>query len=106
MNSKKWIIMFVSALLAVLALWAGVNIAVDPFGTFGGGLMRWDSYSQTLNPRIGKAAYISEHTDEYDSYVLGSSSAASYLPETLEKYLGGSFYNMFHYGANRLGGNC
>ena len=100
MNSKKWIIMFVSALLAVLALWAGVNIAVDPFGTFGGGLMRWDSYSQTLNPRIGKAAYISEHTDEYDSYVLGSSSAASYLPETLEKYLGGSFYNMFHYGAN------
>ena len=92
--------MFTAALLSVLAIWAGINLAVDPFGTFGGGLIHWDSYSQTLNPRISKAKYIAEHKDEYDSYILGSSSAASYLPETLNKYTGNSFYNMFHYGAN------
>lgn len=92
--------MFVCALALVLALWAAINIAVDPFGVFRTEKFGWDSYSMTLNPRIGKANYISERFDEFDSYVLGSSSAASYLPEKLDALYGAHFYNMFHYGAD------
>ncbi|MBQ7923158.1 MAG: polysaccharide deacetylase family protein, partial [Clostridia bacterium] len=43
---------------------------------------------------------LQNHFDEFDSYIIGSSSAASYLPETLETYTEGSYYNLFHYGAD------
>ncbi|MBQ9458978.1 MAG: polysaccharide deacetylase family protein [Oscillospiraceae bacterium] len=100
MSGKKWFVLFLAALASVFAAWALVNLAIDPFDAFGGGLAPWDSYSQTLAPRNAKVRYLSTRFDRYDSYVVGSSSAASYLPATLERYLGGSFYNMFHYGAD------
>ena len=99
MNLKQWLLLVLSALVLVLIVCVCLNLIVDPFGAFGGSL-RWDSYAQTLNPRNAKAVYLAEHPDSYDSFVVGSSSAASYLPETLEKYYGGSFYNLFHYGAD------
>ena len=92
--------MVACALLLVLLLCAAMNVIVDPFNSFGDHFFHWDAYSQTLSPRNSKAVYLSKHFDEYDSYVIGSSSAASYLPETLEKYYGGHFYNAFHYGAD------
>ena len=100
MCGRKWLLMLLCALLCVFITWAGLNIVVDPFNAYGDKLMNWDSYTQTLNPRNSKAVYISEHFDQYDSYIIGSSSAASYLPETLNTYLDASFYNMFHYGAD------
>ena len=100
MSGKKWFALFLAALALVFVVWAALNILVDPFGVYGDVLLDWDSYTQTLNPRNSKAVYISEHFDAYDSYVIGSSSAASYEPEELEKYLDGQFYNMFHYGAD------
>lgn len=33
----------------------------------------------TLNPRTAKITYLKEHHDEYDSYLLGSSST-SFVP--------------------------
>ena len=98
LSGKRWLGLFLSALLLVLALWGCLNFFVDPFGVFGN--QTWDSYSQTLNPRTGKGVYLSKNLDQYDSYIIGSSSAASYDPEVLESYLGGSFYNLFHYGAD------
>lgn len=100
MSGPKWLILFLSALLLTFVLWGVLNILVDPFGVFGDMLFSWDSYSQTLNPRNAKVTYISSHFDEFDSYIIGSSSAASYLPQTLEKYNDGNYYNMFHYGAD------
>ncbi len=100
MNGRKWIILFLSALMLTFALWGGINILADPFGVFGDPILSWDSYSQTLNPRIGKIQYLSRNFDEYDSYIVGSSSAASYLPNTMERYEDGSYYNLFHYGAD------
>lgn len=100
MCGRKWLLMLLCALLCVFITWAGLNIVVDPFNAYGDKLLNWDSYTQTLNPRNSKAVYISEHFDQYDSYIIGSSSAASYLPETLNTYLDASFYNMFHYGAD------
>lgn len=100
MNGKKWFCMFLAALLLVFLVWAGLNVFVDPFNAFGDMVFGWDSYTQTLNPRNAKAVYISEHFDDYDSYIIGSSSAASYAPQELNGYLDASFYNMFHYGAD------
>ena len=100
MSGKKWAVMVIAALLGVFLTWAGLNVLVDPFNAFSDPLLEWDSYTQTLNPRNSKAVYITERFDEFDSYIIGSSSAASYLPETLNRYLDASFYNMFHYGSD------
>ena len=99
MRGKKWLLTVVCALLVGVVCVLG-NWLIDPFGVFEDSPLQWDSYAQTLNPRGSKVRYISERPGEYDSFVVGSSSAASYLPETLERYYGGSFYNMFHYGAD------
>ncbi len=100
MSAKKWMIMFLSVIVFVFVLWAGLNVLVDPFGVFGDVLFKWDSYTQTLNPAIAKIEYISDHFDDYDSYIVGSSSAASYTPDTLNGHFDSKFYNMFHYGAD------
>ena len=100
MRGKKWLLTVVCALLLVGVVCILSNWLIDPFGVFEASPLQWDSYAQTLNPRGSKVRYISERPGEYDSFVVGSSSAASYLPETLERYYGGSFYNMFHYGAD------
>ena len=100
MNTKKCLIAVALVLVFVFAIWAAINIAVDPFNAFGDPLLKWDSYTQTLNPRNSKAVYITENFDKYDSYIIGSSAASSFLPETLNKCLDANFYNMFHYGAD------
>ncbi|MBQ7161135.1 MAG: polysaccharide deacetylase family protein [Clostridia bacterium] len=100
MNAKKWFLMFISALLFAVLCWIGLNVAVDPFNAFGDPVMDWGGYTQTLNPRNSKVTYVTKNFDKFDSYVIGSSNAASYLPETLNKSFGGSFYNMFHYGSD------
>ena len=77
MSAKKWLIMFAVVVVLALLLCIGFNLLVDPFGVFGDRLFHWDSYSQTNNPRVAKIEYLEEHHDEYDSYIIGSSSAAS-----------------------------
>ena len=78
MSRKKWGLFFLAALALIIAAWAAVNILVDPFGVYGDVLFHWDSYSQTLNSRNGKAAYLSQHFEDYDSYVIGSGAASAY----------------------------
>lgn len=98
MKNKKWIVIVLSVLLCAFLAWAALNVLLDPFNAFGDPVMKWDSYTQTLNPRNSKVAYVTARFDEYDSYVIGSSNAASFLPQTLNKYFDdASFYNMFHY---------
>lgn len=89
MRGKKWLLTVVCALLLVGVVCVLGNWLIDPFGVFEASPLQWDSYAQTLNPRGSKVRYISERPGEYDSFVVGSSSAASYLPETLERYYGG-----------------
>ncbi len=100
MSSKKWLVMFPCAVaLAVLTV-ALFNILVDPFGIFGDPIYDWYSYDETNNPRIAKVRWLEDHPEDYDSFILGSSSAASYDPEQLNGYLDASFYNLFAYGAD------
>ena len=100
MSSKKWLIMFVVAVVLALAAYASVNILIDPFGVFGDPILDWYSYNETNNPRVAKLAWLEKHHDEFDSYVIGSSSAASYNVEELNEYLDAKFYNLFVYGCD------
>lgn len=98
MQSKKWVFMFLGCLLSLPLLLMAVNYVVDPFGVFGN--MTWYSFSETLNPRVAKTAYLEEHWQEYDSYLVGCSSTSSYPVEALNEYLDASFYNTISYGAD------
>lgn len=100
MSSKKWLVMFAATAALVLGLCAGANILTDPFGVFGDPVMDWYSYNETNNPRAAKLAWLEEHGDEFDSYIIGSSSAASYDTGELNEYLGAKFYNLFVYGCD------
>ncbi len=100
MSDKKWLKMFAGAVVLSLLLCALFNILTDPFGVFGDPIFSWDAYNQTNNPRTAKIAYLEEHKGEYDSFIIGSSSAASMDPELLSRSMGGSFYNLFSYGCD------
>lgn len=75
MRGKKWLLTVVCALLLVGVVCVLGNWLIDPFGVFEASPLQWDSYAQTLNPRGSKVRYISERPGEYDSFVVGSSSA-------------------------------
>lgn len=100
MSSKKWLILFAAAVALALAVCAGFNVLVDPFGVFGDPVLDWYSYNETNNPRAAKLAWLKEHSGEFDSYVIGSSSAASYDVDKLNRYLDARFYNLFVYGCD------
>lgn len=98
MKAKGWVVMCLLLALALVLAVAALNFFVDPFGVFGQNV--WYSYAETLNPRVGKTAYLMEHADEYDSYLVGCSSTSSYPAEVLNEYLDAKFYNTIVYGAD------
>lgn len=100
MSSKRWLVMLPIAILLAMGCCAAFNILIDPFGVFGDPILNWYSYNETNNPRVAKLAWLDKHYEQYDSYVIGSSSAASYSVEELNEYLDASFYNLFVYGCD------
>lgn len=90
----------VLAMVLLLGLFPAINFLVDPFGVFGDPLFHWYGYNETNNPRVAKVAWLEEHKEEFDSYIIGSSCAASYNVEELDRYLDASFYNFFVYGSD------
>lgn len=100
MSSKKWLGMFAAAVALALLVCAGFNMLVDPFGVFGDPILDWYSYNETNAPRAAKITWLKEHKGEFDSYVIGSSSAASYNVEKLNRYMDARFYNLFVYGCD------
>ncbi len=99
LSSKGWLLSFIAFCLLIAALWAALNIYVDPFGAFGTQNDKtWWSYEATLNPRVAKISYLEKHYDKYDSYILGSSSCSSWPVDILNERLGASFYNLINYG--------
>lgn len=99
MKRKKWLWILLLAVVLLAALPA-VNILVDPLGVFGDPILHWDSYNETNHPQTAKPAWLEEHDREYDSYVIGSSCAASYDMEELDRYLDARSYNMFISGSD------
>ncbi|SER70836.1 Polysaccharide deacetylase [Gracilibacillus ureilyticus] len=101
MKLKKWLGAFIGGLVIAGILLGGFNIIVDPFGVFGDKVLKWDSYNMVNNPRVAKIAYLDEHHEEYDSYIIGGSKSSSISPELLNEYYGdASFYSMMMYGGD------
>ncbi len=100
MKVCKWLLVFFASLACCCVIWAGYNIATDPFGVFGDRLFDWYDYNMTMNPRVAKITYLNSRFDQYDSYVLGSSKASSLPVPELNQYCDASFYNMTWYGGD------
>ncbi|MCL2699445.1 MAG: polysaccharide deacetylase family protein [Defluviitaleaceae bacterium] len=100
MTPKRWFIMLLCAVSVIAAAIAALNIVIDPFSVFGDRLMNWHSYGMTNNPKTAKLAYIDGRAGEFDAFIVGPSGASGFSPETLEKYTGLRWYNMFNYGAD------
>lgn len=100
MTAKKWFIMFIVSVILVIMLYALFNVLVDPFGVFKDPIFDWYSYNMTNNPRVAKIAYLDEHYQEYDSYIIGCSSTSSFPVESFNKYFNAKAYNMIMYGAD------
>lgn len=95
------VFVFLFGAIAALLIACSINFFIDPFGVFGDPVLKWYGYNITNNPRTGKIAYIDEHHNEYNSYIIGSSKTSSISPELLNKYYkDAKFYNMFMYGAD------
>lgn len=102
MSVKKWLLGFLAALLGGVVLLAACNVIVDPFGVFGDRFFQWYAYDMTQNPRVAKIAYLDQHYQDYNAYVIGSSKASSLSVEALNAYTGDRYYNMTWYGGDLL----
>ena len=102
MSAKKWLLCFILTALLLAAALAGFNLYTDPFGVFGDRALDWYSFDETNNPRAAKLAWLKDHLDDYDSYLVGCSSTSSYPVEALNAAYGAKFYNTFFYGADML----
>lgn len=100
MSLKKWLTIFVLALVLCGSAFAGFNVLVDPFGVFGDPLFDWYAYDMTMNPRVAKIPYLEKHHKDYDSYIVGCSKTSSFSVDTLNRYTGDRFYSMTMYGGD------
>jgi len=101
MQPIKWFkLMLITAAISCLIVFS-INILVDPFGVFGDKVINFYAYNMNNNPRVAKIAYLDEHHEDYDSYVIGGSKSSSLSPTLLNQYFeGASFYNMMMYGGD------
>ncbi len=102
MTAKKWLGLFVAALAVTGVIWAGFNVITDSYGVFGDRFLDFYSYDMTRNPRVAKIAWLDEHHDDYDSYIIGCSGSSSIPTEPLNEAFDANFYNMIMYGADLL----
>ena len=102
MSAKKWLLCFILTVLLLAACLAGFNLYTDPFGVFGDRALDWYSFDETNNPRAAKLAWLKDHLDDYDSYLVGCSSTSSYPVAALNAAYDAKFYNTFFYGADML----
>ena len=100
MSSASWLIVFFSLVALIVVAIPALNAVTDPFGVFGDSFYDWYESNMTNNPAASKIAYIRRHHGEYDSYIIGSSGASSFPVESLDKYTGAKFFNLFSYGAD------
>ena len=103
MSLKRWLCFFLGAVLLGALAFSGFNYGTDPFGVFGDRFLSAYSYNMTENPRTSKIAYLDEHHEEYDSYIIGCSKTSSISTAGLNAgFEGANFYNMLMYGGDLL----
>lgn len=100
MKSRHFIIGFVVILLLIVGSIVGFNLVTNPYGLVGKDYYKWESYNFTKNPRIAKIAYLDQHHEKYNAYIIGSSGASAFPTDTLGAYNNKKNYNLFYYGAD------
>lgn len=101
MKPIKWFKYVIIAALVSCVFLFGFNIIVDPFGVFGDKILNFYAYDMNNNPRVAKIAYLEDHHEAYNAYIIGGSKSSSLSPTLLNKYFeGASFYNMLMYGGD------
>ena len=95
-----WMLVVLAVALLALAGCAGLAPAKEQPSTAPISAPSYPADSSLAVPREQALNYLARHIEEYDSFILGPAAAASYTPQALERYLGGSFYNLFHYGVD------
>ena len=89
MNSKKWIKIWISILMA-LPLVGAINYVVDPLSINKNQLLNLEKPIQTT--RDEKVANV-ENINNIDNLILGSSRSMRVNPDDVNKFLNGSTYN-------------
>lgn len=101
MKPIKWFKYVILTALVSCILLFGFNFIIDPFGVFGDKFLDFYAYNMNNNPRVAKIAYLEDHHEAYDSYIIGGSKSSSLSPTLLNQYFeGASFYNMLMYGGD------
>lgn len=101
MSIKKWFLSVTLFALTCSLLLMLFNVAVDPFGVFGDKLLNDYAYNMNNNPRVAKIAYLDQHHERYNAYIIGGSKSSALSPIQLNQYHEGlSFYNMIMYGGD------
>jgi hypothetical protein len=92
MQSSQFVKVWFLSVISIIIMIASLNYFIDPFGVFHSGLF---TKSKSLNERVVKIDYLSQHKARYNAFMLGSSTMGTTDPKALEKYVKGShFYNL------------
>lgn len=100
MALKRFITVFLAALLCMSLLLAVLNALIDPFGVFGDRLTHWWSYNMTRSPGVAKIAYLDSlgKNNPHDAYLIGGSDSGSFPTDRLNTLYGADFYHLPAYG--------
>ena len=100
MRFSRWITTFVLTVILCAGVFCGFNVATDPFGVFGDPLFHWYDYNMTQNPRTAKIAYLDDHHEEFDAYIIGCSKTGGFPMDKLNEIYDADFYSMLMYGGD------
>ncbi|MGM9566952.1 MAG: hypothetical protein ACI3W6_02075 [Clostridia bacterium] len=98
MRFSRRITTFVFTIIICACVFCGFNVATDPFGVFGDPLFHWYDYNMTQNPRTAKIAYLEDHHEEFDAFIIGCSKTGGFPMDQLNELYDANFYSMHMYG--------
>ena len=103
-SPKKWLLLLsVALMLGVFCaasdiLTAPLEAATDPSSALvSDPASEQESFPEPDNPKLSQLTWLDENHEQYDSYIMGSPSAAAYDTEELNSYLNAAFFNLCSY---------
>ena len=100
MFAKSLLVTLLFTLSTCLSPLSGYNAALDSFVDLGQQAATWYEEGTLPDRPAADLAWLDQHWQEYDSYVIGSSWTSSLPTQKLNQYMNASFYNMAWYGGN------
>jgi len=93
MKAKKWTRVWFAILIIIMPVIGIFNVVIDPYYIFKKEL---DFYEGPSSDKFVKTEYLKDNNNNFNSYMMSSSSLGTTDPKTIEKYLKDSkFYNLW-----------